>query len=42
VDNDIPYAVACVDGKDVFIYGHKKPTFMCTKYQRNNIPLEGL
>ena len=39
VDNYIPFAVDCVDGKDVFIHGHKKPTFMCTKYQRNNSSL---
>lgn len=41
IDNDhIPFAITCVDGMDVMFYGHKKPTFMCTKYVRNNIPLE--
>lgn len=39
VDNYVPFGVDCVDGKDVLFAGHKKPTFMCTEYQRNSIPL---
>lgn len=40
VDNNVPSWENCVDGKDIMIYGHQKPTFVCTKYERNSIPLD--
>lgn len=40
VDNNIPQWVDCTDGKDVWIAGHKKPTFFCTHYERNGVSLE--
>lgn len=40
VDNNVPSWVDCTDGKDVLIEGHSEPTFFCTHYERNNVPLQ--